>query len=270
MRTAQLAPVTTVDRRGDARADRAGSASADGHALGDGHASVGGPAEPLPDGHPLLPLAAFGLGDVRLVPVLGQPRGVTSVVALIGDPLSSIAPLVRLHRGRPRAAAPGAGIAPARSGAPGARIAPDRSGADVPPTLTDGPQGDGAQRDGARSLGRSGNTGADDLQLVRAFRRLREDGAGILVYHRVDDALSRPHPDDAAPADRALGVPDRSPGLDALAATIASLGLHPVRLLVPASPDPDGLDPRDVGLPVIRSTTFGPGGGPLRPRALVW
>jgi len=158
--------------------------------------------------HPFAPLLPLGLGDVRLVPVPARP-GATSAVALVGDPLRSIAPLVRLHRGCLLGDALGHG-----------------------------------------DCGRP-------AELVRAFRRLREDGAGVLVYHRDDRVPGRGCCGDG-PGRRPLGVPEASPALEALAATIAGLGLRPARLLLPARPDPDALEPRVLRLPVVRTVVLGP------------
>lgn len=180
--------------------------------------ALAGPG-PLPAGHPLAPLASHGLGDVRLVAVPDEHLGATSLVALVGDPLGSFAPLVRLHRG----------------------------------CLL----GDALGHGGCRR----------DAELVRAFRRLREDGAGVLVYHRDDRDPLRGCCADDGHRRRPLGAPDTSPALDVLATTIAAIGLRPARLLVPAGPDLDALDPRDVRLPVVRNVPFGPPGP--RPSALV-
>jgi len=163
----------------------------------------------LPPEHPFAPLLPLGLGDVRLVPVPGGHPGATSAVALVGDPLRSIAPLVRLHRGCLLGDALGHG-----------------------------------------DCGRP-------AELVRAFRRLREDGAGVLVYHRDDHDTGRGCC-GAASGRRPLGVPEASPALDALAATLARLGLRPARLLVPERPDPDALEPRVLRLPVLRTVVLGP------------
>lgn len=179
----------------------------------------GRPAGELTDDHPLAPLAPFGLGDVRLVEVPNEHLGATSVIALVGDPLASIAPLVRLHRG----------------------------------CLL----GDALGHGGCRRPG----------ELLRAFRRLREDGAGVLVYHRDDRDPLRACCADADHRRRPLGAPETSPALDVLATTIAGLGLRPARLLVPGAADPDALDPRDVRLPVVRHVRFG--GARPRPSVLV-
>lgn len=103
----------------------------------------------------------------------------------------------------------------------------------------------------------------DTRDLIAAYERLRVDGAGVLIYHRDDGpGTERAGEQPAPPAPRPLGVLETSPALVVLAATIAGLRLAPARLLVPAHHDPGALDPRAVGLRVVRTAILGPGRPP--------
>ncbi|MDO9407428.1 hypothetical protein [Patulibacter sp.] len=236
--TGSAAATRTTGSGTRATGTRSGTAGHGGAAVVAPPGPLARPApDPLPPGHPLGPLEHLGLGDVRLIAVPDVHLGATSLLALVGDPLASIAPLVRLHRLRPS--------------------------------------------------GEDGRPGTRDDDLVRAFRRLREDGAGLLVLHRDErdpmlaaagPAPTRPDPGTHAPRPpgprprgrvgrRPLGVPEASPALEVLAASIAAIGLRPARLLVCSDPEPDALDPRDVGLPVVRRIPFG--AARPRPSALV-